>query len=687
MSDKPRFGTLRRSTTPGQVATVTPLSNEKNLTYLIKYGRDDSYVSAFLKGASKAKAALVDELREANVDVAPDDEDHLQRTCGVRCRNQDSCVHVLSGDDILSGLTANDHIHVLSDDEQVQRMIVACDPIQTKLRDDAVECFPRDETELVVRAHVFYPNGLPCGRTHDQRGRLVTQKQFVPKDARNAQGYHVFHYASRGRANAPAPPHEAVFPYTSKGDEYQGFSVDKNCTAITVETVFVRNASRQQPPFYTEDTAQARTYVSYLHASELVTDDELWANFPRRPLSEMAMPGFTSDRDKEKFNVLVRLYLLAHDQGWTATLTNRSPHPLGDLRLPVLFRSVSTQVNVADRRDPQSPVLLEQNLLPNVESPIVRFCFRRIVSDALRRRVVARGAEDPSTYVPVVCYLPFGDRTPAFTSEQIAVLAALYPTLRIRKPAHAAEWSALSQSLYQHGVPLLDILQAVGKPLRDAHGDEIVADAYVPYTADMAATYFVVVANRPLRDYTCMINQRWVLEDLLERRCDSATTRAAFAAWVRYWSTMMHLKDELGDRLSTDTVSAHLGQRLPAGARGQRASCLVNGRVTDTNGGLVFAELGGKRFVDRKNVGQLPPGTAVVYLFWWDCELLQYDYVPKPYRFVMGLREGMKADRGARNGAAMTGNKKADCGVAPPRSRQLDCDRRTQHKMKSNDTH
>lgn len=679
MMQKLRFGTLYQVGEDKRPAAVTRLSNEANLHDLVQCYRVKGYQSYFVEAVKAAQAKLVSGLREGNVEVAEDDEAHLLHVCGVRCCEANSCIHTLSKDGLLlaEGPLVS-HVWVLSEEEQQRRMIVACDPIQTKLRDDSLECFPRSSTDVVVRIHLFYPGDMPCGSIHDCRGRLVTQKQFVPRNTRSWQSVSLFDHVSRNPRAAPPPPHEAMFPFTPNTERYVGFTTDRRCAAITVETVFVRDASRQQRPFYTEDTAQTRVYVSHLRASELITDDELTAQFPEGSLDAMAMPAFTDNRDEEKFNVLVRLYLLAHDQGWTATLTGRSPHPLHDPQRPVLFRSVSVKMEVADRWNPWSPTLLKQKLHPDVEGQIMRFCFRRVVSEALRRRVVARGADGAaSPHVPVVCYLPFGDRTPVFTNAQIGVLAALYPTLNIRRPASAADWAALSRTLYQHGVPLLDILQAVGTPLRDATGANIVTDTYVPYTADMAASFFLVIANRPLRDYTCVVNQRWLLEDLLGRRCLTATTPAAFAAWVRYWNTMVQLKNELMEQLSTDIVSAHLGQRLPSGVRSQAASCLVNGCVTDDSGGLLFAALCGRRFKDKAHVGHLPAGTAVVYLFWRNGRKLCYMYVPRPYSFVQALPElntdgGVARETRGTNRSATTAVRGVPPGCWHERSRGRD---------------
>ncbi|KPA79069.1 hypothetical protein ABB37_05599 [Leptomonas pyrrhocoris] len=646
----PQLGSVYRLPSDGKPVVVAQLSNEPSLTYVLCRYHDRGYRHYFTQTVKEAQAKLVAGLREGGVEVAHGDEAHLLGVCGAHCRDRDSCIHTLSDDDLLPGeFTHNFKIWSALGEEQQRRMIVACDPIQTKLRDDAMECFPRGHTELVVRVHLYYPNNVPCGSVHDRRARLVTKKQFVPKDARSSQGHHLFFDTQPRNASLPVSYYESMFPSSTKGAPDQGFTTESNCTAITVETVFVRDASRRQQPFYAEDTEQARVYFSYLHASELVTDEQLSDNFPSGPLDAITMPAFTEDRDKEKFNVLVRLYLLAHDQGWTSTLTDRSPHPLNDSRLPVLFRYVTTQLDVADRRNPQSLVLVKQELLPDVESQVVRFCFGRVVSDALRRRIIARSTRDPSHHARVVCYLPYGTNVPAFTDAQIAVLAALYPALGIRKPTCAADWCELSRSLHQHGVPLLDILQSVGTPLTDRHGADIVTDVYVPYTPDMAGTYFVVIANRPLRDYISLVNQRWLLEDLLGRTCDSATTHTAFSAWVRYWGAIARLKHELEEQMNTDTVSAHLGLRLPAGARGQPASCLVNGRVTDGSGGLVFAELCGRRFADAKHVGHLPPGTAVVYRFRWDGNTLRFVYVPRPYGFVRAL-DACKLDSSAPQG-------------------------------------
>ncbi|KPA79070.1 hypothetical protein ABB37_05600 [Leptomonas pyrrhocoris] len=634
--------------------TVTPLSHETDLDGAIHSHKGRGYVAYFAETVKEAQAKLVAGLREGGVEVAHGDDAHLLGVCGVNCRDRDSCIHTLSGGDIRALCIDHKNDILGATGEHWTRVLVCLHNGGTTLHDLSLECFPRGHTELVVRVHLYYPNNVPCGSVHDRRARLVTKKQFVPKDARSSQGHHLLHHARIGARCGP-PPCESLFPSSTKGAPDQGFTTESNCTAITVETVFVRDASRRQQPFYAEDTEQARVYFSYLHASELVTDEQLSDNFPSGPLDAITMPAFTEDRDKEKFNVLVRLYLLAHDQGWTSTLTDRSPHPLNDSRLPVLFRYVTTQLDVADRRNPQSLVLVKQELLPDVESQVVRFCFGRVVSDALRRRIIARSTRDPSHHARVVCYLPYGTNVPAFTDAQIAVLAALYPALGIRKPTCAADWCELSRSLHQHGVPLLDILQSVGTPLTDRHGADIVTDVYVPYTPDMAGTYFVVIANRPLRDYISLVNQRWLLEDLLGRTCDSATTHTAFSAWVRYWGAIARLKHELEEQMNTDTVSAHLGLRLPAGARGQPASCLVNGRVTDGSGGLVFAELCGRRFADAKHVGHLPPGTAVVYRFRWDGDRLHLKYLPTPSEQVAALPLHIPHAEKARRPGGMRG--------------------------------
>ncbi|KAG5478188.1 hypothetical protein CUR178_04902 [Leishmania enriettii] len=614
---------------------VTPLCNEDSLNASIRAYKGMGYLSYFTHATKTAQAALVNELRAAGVDV-PDgaEESHLEGVCGVLCRDEADCSHVIP-DEMITGA-------LCEEDRSEARMIVACDPIQTKLRDDCVECFPRvnkvmKREELVVRVHLFYPNTVPCMSVQDRRARLVTQKLFVPKDARTSQGYHVFHYEKRGNHAAPTPRCESMFPYTPKIEDNTGFTLERKCTAITVETVFVRDPGRQQHPLYTEDAEQARVYFSYLRADVFVTDEELIEHFPREPPETAPMPAFAADRDVEKYNVLVRLYLLANDQGWTATRSQGCPHPLGGRACPLMmFSSCATEVVAQDRRRRDLWALLQQSLLPDVVSQITRFCFRRVVSEALRQRVVTEAADNPERYVPVVCYMPHGDRVPVFTDEQVGVLARLYPHLGIRRPTSRREWAQLSRTLYQHGVSLLDILAAVGCPLRDVHGAVIDTDAYVPYTADVADDYFLIIANRPLRDYTCVTNQRWLREHLQLSGHPPPIGARAFEAWVHYWNTMVQLKRELEEQACVDTVSAHLGLRLPVGTMGQRAACLVNGRVTDAGGGLIFPELGGRRFRDRAHAGALLPGTSVLYCFSLDRKL-RFSYVRAPIRFIRGL--------------------------------------------------
>ncbi|KAG5477710.1 hypothetical protein LSCM1_05006 [Leishmania martiniquensis] len=628
-------GKLWQLTDKSKPTIVTPLCNEKSLNASISAYKGKGYLAYFTHAVKRAQATLVEELRAAGVDV-PDgaEASHLEGVCGVLCHDVANCSHVIS-DDIAAET-------LCEEGNTVARMIVACDPIQTKLRDDCVECFPRvggavQREELVVRVHLFYPNAVPCVSVHDRRARLVTQKLFIPKDARTTQGYHTFHYTKRGNCSAPTPHCESMFPYTPKIEENDGFTLERKCTAITVETVYVRDPGRKQPPLYAEDAEQARVYLSYLRADAFVTGEELVEHFPLEPLDTTPMPAFADDRDVEKYNVLVRLYLLASDQGWTVTRPQGCPHPLGGRAgLPVLFFSCATELVAPDRRSRDPRVLLQQSLLPDVESQITRFCFRRVVSEALRRRVAAAAADDPERYVPVVCYMPHGDRLPVFTDEQVDMLARLYPNLRIRRPTSRREWAQLSRTLYQHGVSLFDILAAVGCPLRDVQGAVIDTDAYVPYTADMVDDYFLVIANRPLRDYTCVTNQRWLCDHLQLTGHRPPISARAFAAWVRYWNTMMQLKRELEEQASVDTVSAHLGLRLPAGTMGQRATCLVNGRVTDAEGGLIFPELGGRRFRDKAHAGALLPGASVLYCVSVDRKL-SFSYVRAPICFIRGL--------------------------------------------------
>ncbi|CBZ27385.1 hypothetical protein, unknown function [Leishmania mexicana MHOM/GT/2001/U1103] len=627
-------GQLLQLADNGTPTIVTPLCNEGSLNASIHTYKDKGYLPYFTRAVKAAQQALVNELRAAGVEVPNGAEaSHLEGVCGVHCRDEANCSHVLDSEHITGTL--------YDEGTNDTRMIVACDPIQTKLRDDCVECFPRVNKvsgweELVVRVHLFYLNTTPCMSVQDRRARLVTQKHFVPKNTRTFQGYHVFNYAKRG-SSARTPHFESMFPYTPKNTKCKGFTLGRKCTAITVESVFVRDPARQQRPFYAEDAEQARVYFSHLCVDAFVTDDELVEHFPLESMDAAAMPAFTHDRDAEKYHVLVRLYLLAHDQNWTATQPHGCPHPLGGcVSLPVLFRSCATEVIVPDACSRKSQILLQQRLLPDVEMQVTRFCFRRVVSEVLRQRVVAAAADTPERYIPVVCYMPHGDRVPVFTDKQVSVLARLYPHLGIRRPTSRREWAHLSRTLYQHGISLFDTLAAVGVPLRDAHGAVIDTDAYVPYTPDMADDYFLVIANRPLRDYICVTNQRWLCEQLLLPDHHPPVGACAFAAWVRYWNAMVHLKHELEKQVNLDTVSAHLGLRLPAGETGQRAACLVNGVVTDTKGGLIFPDLGGCRFRDKEHVGALLPGAPVLYI----CRAgrkLNFTYVQTPMRFVRGL--------------------------------------------------
>nr|CAJ2474073.1 unnamed protein product [Leishmania braziliensis] len=627
-------GQLLQLTGNSKPTIVTPLCNEAGLNLLIRTYKGEGYLPYFTHAAKAARATLVDELRDAGVEVPEGAEaSHLEDVCGVRCHDEASCRHVIHED-----ITET----VYEEDKNDARVIVACDPIQTKLRDDCMECFPRldkvrKQEELVVRVHLFYPSSMPCMSIQDRRARLVTHKHFVRKNARTSQGYHTFHYAKRDNYSAPTPDYESMFPYTTKAEESSGFTMGCKCIAITVETVFVRDPARQQRPLYAEDAEQARVYFSYVRPSAFVTDDELTDHFPLESLDTATMPAFADDREVEKYNVLVRLYLLAHDQEWTTTRSYGCPHPLGGpVDLPVLYHSSATEVVVPDRHSRNSPVLLQQCLLPDVESQITRFCFRRVVSEVLRQRVLAAAADTPERYVAIVCYMPHGDRVPVFTDEQVRVMARLYPHLGIRSPANRREWACLSRTLYQHGISLFDILAAVGCPLRDAQGAVIDTGAYVPYTADMADDYFLVIANRPLRDYICFTNQRWVHEQLRFPDHRPPIGARAFAAWVRYWNTMAQLKQELEEQASVDTVSAHLGLGLPGSTMVQRAACLVNGRVTDAEGGLIFPELGGRRFRDRVYASALLPGTPMLYTFWIDRKLC-FSCVCAPIRFIRGL--------------------------------------------------
>ncbi|KAK7194207.1 hypothetical protein NESM_000334800 [Novymonas esmeraldas] len=670
-------GELYHHTADAIPTTVTPLSNEDSLTETISAYRGSGYLGYFTKAVKAAQATLARDLRDAGVEVPSDAAaTHFAGVCGVRSHDETSCPHILSGDEIRRRFLDTEDTATGAGGVKWNRTLVACDPVQTRLRDDCMECFPRMSAvhggeELVVRVHLFYPNSVPCSSVQDRRARLVTEKQFVPRDARTSQGYHVFHHARRGGFAAAAPDCESMFPYTPKGEESCGFTLEHRCTAVTVETVFVRDPARRQRPLYAEDTAQTRVHFSYLRATAFVTDDELVRHFPLQPADAAAMPAFSDDRDEEKYRVLVRLYLLAHDQGWTATLPHGCPHPLGSARagMPMLFRYCATEVHVPDRRDASSPVLLQQRLQPDVESQIVRFCFRRVVSEALRRRVVAAAAASPELHTAVVCYLPFGRRPPALTDDQVAVLARLYPDLGIRRPATRRDWARLSGALYQHGVPLLDILAAVGHPLRDAGGAEISTDAYVPYTADMADDYFLVIANRPLRDYMCVMNQRWLCEHLLRPHHRMPISRAAFAAWVRYWDTMVQLKYELQERAAVDVVCAHLGLRLPAGTAGQPAACLVNGRVTDTSGGLVFPELGGQRFRDKSLAGVLPPGAPVLCKAWVEEGGVSLLLVSDPSAFVEALPSSTRPARKEGDDAAAAAAAAESDGVRSNRSR------------------
>ncbi|GET88898.1 hypothetical protein, unknown function [Leishmania tarentolae] len=619
----------------GTPAVVTPFCNEASLNASIHAYKGKGYLTYFAHAVKAAQRTLANDLRAAGVKVPKGAvESHLESLCGICCRDEASCIHVRR--DV--GTTGAPYEE---DTNNNARMVVACDPIQTKLREDCMECFPRvnkvsGRKELVVRVHLFYPHDIPCRSVQDRRGRLVTQKQFVPKSARDVQGYHLLNYFQRC-SSAWVPPYESMFPYTPRAEASKGFTLENRCTAITVESVFVRTPKRHKRPLYSEDAEQERVYLSCVRVDAFVTDDDLTKHFPPEAMGKGEMPAFTHDRNVEKYNVMVRLYLLAHDQGWTAMQSRGYQPPLDAYtNLPVLFQSCQTEVIVPKKTSCDSPLLLQQNLSPDVDRYIMRFSLRCVVSEALRKRVVAAAAENPELYVPVVCYLPYGNRIPVFTKKQVSVLARLYPRLSIRKPTSCLEWAKLSRTLYQHGVPLFDILAAVGLPLRDAHGAVIDTDARVPYTTDMADDYFLVIANCPVRDYTCMTNQRWLYKHLLLPDHHPPIGARAFAAWVNYWNTMVQLKCELKKQIELDTVSAHLGLSCPHLRKEKRAACLVSGYVTDANGGLIFPHLGNRRFQDTEHVGSLPPGTHVLYIFSVDQEL-KFTYVSRPLCFVREL--------------------------------------------------
>jgi hypothetical protein len=398
-----------------------------------------------------------------------------------------------------------------------QGFVVACDPGQTKLREDCVECAELHDGSMVVRVHMVLSAKLNCKPEADRGARLATLTTFAATTLCESTPWFLSN---------------------------SGFTKGWCREALTVESVFDGVPSAER---YHLNHAKSRVYLSRVTLTETVTDEELY-----QYLCPAAARGVTVEvtaamcrnrgkSTKKALRVPGRIYKLLKCLGWGCRLFEHCS---------------TTRVYGAG---PHAAPLLRQRFNPDYHGAITQFCFRYLVSEALLRIAREYVTERPGVCLPLVCRLPCGTRAPVLTARQAEMLRAQgFGRDLAAGVVSAVRWRRVRKRATKRSVKLLQMFVDPAEPLRDGDG-VVLKESFVRYTAALVQNcHCYVVANKPLRDYPCLMNSRCAA--CLVRKCHAGPNgrHAVLDAWVKYWERMQCLVVAHKRELASTMLYCHL---------------------------------------------------------------------------------------------------------------------------------